>query len=171
MEIRTRTIRLQDVRRIRDLAAQVADHWGDATSGGRHPADEQGARVIAGGLIELEDTARRTFEERWRIAGGGEDRGRLEDQAEPGHRVSDAGDEDDLADAMRASMRRKLERNRGKLHWREPAVTDAYLLGRLRDEVDELERAAASGSVRDAWDEAGDVGNFAAMIADRQTGR
>lgn len=94
---------------------------------------------------------------------------RLEDTAEPGHRISDVGDERELADAMRAAMLRKLERNRGKLHWRDERVTDQYLITRLREELAELEEAVASGSTHRTWAEAADVANFAAMLADRRT--
>ena len=93
----------------------------------------------------------------------------LEDDAAPGRRISDVGDETMLADGMRAAMLRKLERNRGKLHWRDPEVRDAYLITRLREEVAELEDAVRSGSAAATWSEAADVANFAAMLADRRT--
>lgn len=96
-------------------------------------------------------------------------RNRLEDGAPVGRRISDVGDETNLADGMREAMLRKLDRNRGKLHWRDSEVTDAYLMGRLRQEVDELEEAVRSGSTSATWGEAADVANFAAMLSDRRT--
>lgn len=93
---------------------------------------------------------------------------RLEDDAPAGRRISDIGDETALADGMRAAMLRKLERNRGKLHWRDAEVRDTYLINRLREELMELEEAVASGSAQRTWDEAADVANFAAMLADRR---
>lgn len=90
----------------------------------------------------------------------------------PGHRISDKGGERLLADKMARMMRRKLRRNRGKLHWREPGVSDAYLMQRLADEVMELAELIDPGVTAtsdEVWEEAADVANFAAMIADRHT--
>lgn len=93
-------------------------------------------------------------------------RGRPEDNPRAGERISDIGDETQLADGIRAAMLRKLEKNRGKLHWN--YTTDEYLIARLYQEVAELEGAVARDSASDTWDEAGDIANFAAMLADRR---
>src|SRR5690606_7503445 len=68
---------------------------------------------------------------------------------------------------MAAEMRAKLEANRHKLHWRSPRVQTEYLALRLYEEVAELLAAVRSGVRADAWAEAADVANFAAMLADR----
>lgn len=74
-----------------------------------------------------------------------------------------------MASLIHGAMLDKLKRNRGKLHWRDPSVTDEYLIGRLREEVDELEEAVRSGDVFAVYDEAGDVANFAGMLLERKT--
>jgi malate synthase len=89
-------------------------------------------------------------------------RDRLEDTG-PAH---DEFAENALVVRMAARMRTKLAANRHKRHWRDPEVTDAYLLERLREEVTELEYAIMAGEAR--WPEAADVANIAAMLADRQ---
>lgn len=69
----------------------------------------------------------------------------------------------------------KLERgkNRSKLHWRAPEVTVTFLLERLVDEVEELAAVTqepwSPTLVHDIWEEAADVANLAAMIADACT--
>lgn len=62
----------------------------------------------------------------------------------------------------------KLGANRDKPHWRTPGVKIAYLIDRLRQEVDELEQAVADPAKGwwEVWDEVGDVVNFAAMVGD-----
>lgn len=90
---------------------------------------------------------------------------RLEDNPPVGVRISDVGGERALVRALARNMEEKLVENRGKRHWRTPDVSDEYLLGRLREEVDELEDALFDGN--DAWLEAADIANFAAMLADR----
>lgn len=59
----------------------------------------------------------------------------------------------------------KLSLNLNKKHWRE--VSNEYLLGRLKEEVQELEEAIKSGSDEDIIHESADVGNIAMMIADK----
>lgn len=56
----------------------------------------------------------------------------------------------------------KLARHRDRPDWR--TESPSFLLGRLRGEVDELEAALANGL--DPWEEAADVANLAAMLAD-----
>lgn len=75
--------------------------------------------------------------------------------------------EGDLTDRMATEMKVKLEANRHKLHWRSPLVQTEYLALRLYEEVAELLAAVRSGVRADAWAEAADVANFAAMLADR----
>ncbi len=61
-------------------------------------------------------------------------------------------------------MMQKLRKNRHKAHWN--TVSQAWLLGRLKDEVEELQLALQEG-----WDvisECADVANFAMMIADNE---
>ena len=89
---------------------------------------------------------------------------RLEDT--PGDETRTEREENSLVEDMATNMRRKLAANRHKRHWLNEEVTDAYLIGRLREEVDELEAAVAAGE--ETWPEAADVANLAAMIADRQ---
>lgn len=60
----------------------------------------------------------------------------------------------------------KLNRNAHKLHWRSQSLQ--FLLGRLHEELIELRGAvAASGMPEDVLEEAADVANVAAMVADR----
>ena len=89
---------------------------------------------------------------------------RLEDT--PGDEIRTEREDNALISDMAANMRSKLIANRHKRHWLDPEVTDAYLLGRLKEEVAELEYAIMAGESR--WPEAADVANLAAMIADRQ---
>jgi len=69
-----------------------------------------------------------------------------------------------MAGTMKANMVAKLRENRGKLHWLHPSVTNDYLIDRLIEEVNELMKAETG---EEAWEEAADVANFAAMIADK----
>lgn len=72
-----------------------------------------------------------------------------------------------LANRMHAEMQTMLERGHrpGRTHWL--ASTPTYLLGRLHEEVKELEDAVRAETDPDEiWREAADVANFAAMIAD-----
>lgn len=56
-------------------------------------------------------------------------------------------------------------------HWREWG-RDAFYINRLREEVAELEQAIAERQEpRRVWNEAADVANFAAMLADRYEAR
>lgn len=83
--------------------------------------------------------------------------------------VSTRQEEHALADHMATTMERKLAENRGKLHWRHPSVDEGYLIVRLVEEVAELIEVVTVGVIDgDAWSEAADVANFAAMLADRQ---
>jgi hypothetical protein len=76
------------------------------------------------------------------------------------------------------TMESKLRKNEGKGGWQDESY--AYLIQRLREEVDELETELISqpGSLhfsRSVWEkrvieEAADVGNFALMIADKVSG-
>ena len=75
-------------------------------------------------------------------------------------------EEETLVMAMNVAMRGKLRNNRTKRHWRHLSV--AQLLSRLDEEVAEL-RLAATTPNPDAitvLDEAADVANFAAFVAD-----
>ena len=74
---------------------------------------------------------------------------------------SDWRDEAELVGKLASTMTSQLERNRSKNHWRSEDCSVAYLIRRLREEVDELEQNP------DSWEEAADVANFAAMIVDR----
>jgi len=65
-------------------------------------------------------------------------------------------------DRFAKHMLSKLRVNARKAHW--STVSQAWLLGRLRQEVAELEAALASG--RGVESECADVANFAMMIAD-----
>ena len=69
-----------------------------------------------------------------------------------------------LVDRMADNMRMKLAANRERPHWNKSRQW--YLLRRLREEVDELSYALNHGEGEDAWSEAADVANFAAMLAD-----
>lgn len=69
-----------------------------------------------------------------------------------------------LVHRMQDEMMTKLRANRPTHgHWLKEDLE--WLIDRLRDEVDELEKAVGSDT-GDPWREAADVGNFAAMIAD-----
>lgn len=84
--------------------------------------------------------------------------------------ISDQTDEDNLVEFLAEAMSAKLAENRGKVHWLSNLVTLPELFGLLADEVQELNRLMVSGDEvdpGDAWGEAADVANFAAMIADR----
>lgn len=71
-----------------------------------------------------------------------------------------------LADSMNSAMRRKLHVNRHKTGWEHDSL--GALMRRLREEVNELDDALVFGdgpTAEDVWNEAADVANFAAMIA------
>ncbi len=70
-----------------------------------------------------------------------------------------------LVERLHSEMRKKLKANREREHWKQSS--GRYLFARLREEVDELIDAVNHGE--DAWAEAADVANFAAMIADNAT--
>ena len=89
---------------------------------------------------------------------------RLEDT--PGDEIRTEREDNALIAQLGQAQYQKLAANRHKRHWLDPEVTDAYLLGRLKEEVAELEYAIMAGESR--WPEAADVANLAAMIADRQ---
>ena len=91
-------------------------------------------------------------------------RKRLEDQPAVGHAISDVGGGRALVDRLSAAQLSKLALNRHKLHWRDASVPEAYLAERLMEEV--LELLSADGP--EAWAEAADVANLAAMIAERR---
>jgi predicted house-cleaning noncanonical NTP pyrophosphatase (MazG superfamily) len=74
--------------------------------------------------------------------------------------VSTPDDEAVLAGRMASEMMSKLAQHSDRRHWRQSKVR--YLLARLREEVDEL-------AENQTWEEAADVANFAAMIADKAT--
>lgn len=80
--------------------------------------------------------------------------------------MSTREEEQELVTRMAVNMETKLAASRAKNHehWREPSM--AFLIRRLLEEVGELIGATR----QDAWSEAADVANFAAMIADRITG-
>ena len=69
-----------------------------------------------------------------------------------------------LAGRMCHEMILKLAANDTRPHWNQSNYL--YLFARLQEEVDELIQAIGHGE--DAWQEAADVANFAAMIADNQ---
>ena len=100
---------------------------------------------------------------------------RFEDVAPDGRRISDVGGESALVQTLAAAMQSKLAKNRGKRHWQD--ATPAYLIDRLRQEVEEFEQAIGgyleegSADEDDVWNEAADVANFTAMLADNATGR
>jgi len=66
------------------------------------------------------------------------------------------------------AMEVKLAKNDHKGGWAESNVKD--LFQRLREEVDELERAIEGGNVYEITLEAADIANFAMMICDNTTG-
>jgi len=82
--------------------------------------------------------------------------------------------------AMANAMQEKLEANaekkgwpseKGKRGWKQPNCTHQFLLGKLREEVLELQLAvmlhkAENAPLRDVMLEAADVANIAMMIAD-----
>ena len=76
--------------------------------------------------------------------------------------MSEPQEEHALAGRMGHEMILKLAANRTRPHWRQS--DGPYLCARLREEVDELLYAVIHSE--DAWQEAADVANFAAMIAD-----
>ena len=92
---------------------------------------------------------------------------RLEDSATPGSQVRDLDTTALLVEPLSSAMRTKLAANGHKLSWRNPTVPDIYLFRRLFEEVDELMLAVKHGDRAEAWREAADIANFAAMIADR----
>jgi NTP pyrophosphatase (non-canonical NTP hydrolase) len=67
-----------------------------------------------------------------------------------------------LVDRMADNMRMKLFANRERPHWKGDHLATLHF--KLREEVKELIDAVIEGE--DAWAEAADVANFAAMIAD-----
>ncbi|KKM02965.1 hypothetical protein LCGC14_1779230, partial [marine sediment metagenome] len=71
-----------------------------------------------------------------------------------------------LAARMRDEMSLKLDlsKNREKLHWDQ--TTNHYLFARLVQEVEELRDAIYNNESERVWEEAADVANFAAMLAD-----
>ncbi len=74
--------------------------------------------------------------------------------------MSTFNDEAALAGRMDFEMVNKLAQHSDRGHWRQAEMS--YLFQRLREEVDEL-------AENHTWDEAADVANFAAMIADKAT--
>ena len=81
--------------------------------------------------------------------------------------MSTPEEEHALVDRLAFNMGMKLAANRDRSHWNRSRQW--YLLRRLREEVDELSYAVNHGEGKDAWAEAADVANFAAMIADNQS--
>lgn len=69
----------------------------------------------------------------------------------------------DLGDTMRY----KLAANRHKRMWSED--TNAVLLARAREELDELQQALENGDMEEICNECADVANFMAMIHDNAT--
>ena len=67
-----------------------------------------------------------------------------------------------LVNDFAGDMFGKLRKNAHKAHW--DTVDQSWLLGRLKDEVEELQIAMKEGL--DVIPECADVANFAAMIAD-----
>ena len=78
--------------------------------------------------------------------------------------MSTPEEEHALVDRLADNMRMKLATNRERPHWKESNFD--FLLSRLGMEVGALAIAIRDGE--DAWAEAADVANFAAMIADNQ---
>ena len=81
----------------------------------------------------------------------------------------DAATERRLVDQFAVVMRHKLRENRFKGGWRQE--TAEFLIDKLREEVDELVEVIAANNLdqfalRDAREEAADVGNMAMMLAD-----
>ncbi len=69
-----------------------------------------------------------------------------------------------LVDRLADHMRMKLFANRDRPHWHQSDIE--FLYGRLIEECEELLWAAFEG--KGVWEEAADVANFAAMIADKE---
>lgn len=70
----------------------------------------------------------------------------------------------DAVHRFSGAMLAKLQANAHKAHWSE--VTQAWLLGRLIQEVSELTHALETGHPNEIRSECADVANFALMIAD-----
>ncbi len=66
--------------------------------------------------------------------------------------------------AFSVEMERKLRFNDHKGGWQDDTLM--ALLGRLREETNELQVAIGGGSAEEVLDEAADIANFALMIAD-----
>lgn len=81
-----------------------------------------------------------------------------------GDELRDPGADISAVHTFEMNMLQKLYANRHKAHW--STVTQAWLHGRLREEVAELADAIAFGKPSDVIDEAADVANFAMFIAD-----
>ena len=80
---------------------------------------------------------------------------------------STGSEERALVQRLGQAQREKLRLNRHRTHWREWGRNDWYLR-RMFDEMMELWEAVRAGASAEAvWKEAGDIANFAAMIADR----
>ena len=69
----------------------------------------------------------------------------------------------EAVDMFAELMMEKLRRNRHKAHWKH--VDKTWLLGRLKDELKELEEAMEAGDSLSLVYECADVANFAMMIA------
>jgi hypothetical protein len=69
-----------------------------------------------------------------------------------------------LIERLRAACLVKLRSNSHKKHWK--TLSNQQLLRLLKKEVSELETCINKGTESGAWYEAGNVANFAAMIAD-----
>ncbi len=79
--------------------------------------------------------------------------------------MSNPQEEYALAGRMGHEMILKLRTNSTRPHWEH--TQGAFLFARLREEVIELLHAVERGE--DSWQEAADVANFAAMIADNHS--
>lgn len=66
------------------------------------------------------------------------------------------------------AMAQELDNNRHKGGWQRSSAF--YLLKRLREEIEELENAAYTGTGDEVLSEAADVANFAYMLADKYEG-
>jgi NTP pyrophosphatase (non-canonical NTP hydrolase) len=78
--------------------------------------------------------------------------------------VSREPEERTLVHKLEKRMLHKLRKNQHKSHWREEPVD--WLLMRLKEEVAELEQAVMCEPGESIWNEAADVANIAAMVAD-----
>jgi len=79
--------------------------------------------------------------------------------------VSREPEEKRIVQALEKRMLHKLRVNAHKPHWHGESIE--YLLGRLREEVREVEDAIEEEQSSDAiYNECADVANIAAMIAD-----